>query len=87
MNEKILIVGDSFVAGSSVYDKTKTYAKHVAEDFDNVEIKAIPGAGNSSICNAVLSNFKSFNVVIINWTDTSNGSDQDMTYSYRIKRL
>lgn len=59
------------MSGSSVYDKTTTYAKHVAEDFKNVEIKAVPGAGNSSICNAVLSNFKSFDIVIVNWTDTS----------------
>ena len=71
MNEKILIVGDSFVSNSGVYDKTITYAKHVAQDFNSVDIKAIPGAGNSSICNAVLSNFKSYNIVIINWTDTS----------------
>jgi hypothetical protein len=71
MNKKILIVGESFVAGSSVYDKTKTYAKHVAEDFDNVEIKAVPGAGNSSIAHTVLSNFQKFDILIINWTDTS----------------
>ena len=58
-----LIVGDSFV-----HDIVQTYADLARKENKNIKIIGLPGAGNDAIANTVVSKFKSFDNIIINWT-------------------
>lgn len=60
-----LIVGESFV-----HDIVTTYADICRQHYKTVVPLGLPGAGNDLIANTVISKYKEYKNIIINWTST-----------------
>jgi len=74
---KILIVGDSFVAGSGAEGLSYAFQLQYKKTID-VTVLDFAGGGNDVIAHHVLKNFSDYNAIIINWTSSCR---YDVCYS------